>query len=146
MLHDVLRKLRKICEVDVLLTHQSFAFAHMPRGIRCGPGSHEQHGAEQTGGRVRIDVRDAAELLHDGIDKNCNGGERGQEKSAARRQQECQRADRDQEQYPESARNAAAGMQQQNQSKHIDCRLQDGLDARTRQALAYEDNAYETKT
>ncbi len=37
-------------------------------------------------------------------------------------------------------------MQQQNQNKHIDCRLQDGLHLRTCQSLAHEDNADETKT
>ncbi len=101
---------------------------------------------KQAGGGIGIDVGIAAELLHDGIDQNCYDGDGSQEQRAARRQQKCQRTDRHQEQNSESTSDATAGMQQQNQHKHIDCRLQDSLHPRACQALAYEDHAYQTES
>ncbi len=88
----------------------------------------------------------AAQLLPDRVGKDGNGGNRGKEQGAARRQQERQPADRHQKQEAETAGHPAAGMEQQYQHQHVDRRLQHGLHARARQPPAHQNHAAEAET
>ncbi len=56
MLHDVLRQLGHIREIQVFLANQGLALAHAACREAGGGGDDEQQDSEQSGGGVRVDV------------------------------------------------------------------------------------------
>ena len=56
VLHDVLRQLREVREVDVFLANQILALAHAAGDEARGGSDDEQHRPEQAGGRVGVDI------------------------------------------------------------------------------------------
>ena len=110
MLHDVLRQIREIGEIDVFLAHQRFALTHARGEHACGSRDREQHQSQKARACVHRNVRVPTELLPNRVQQNGNCGKRCQEQGAPRRQQKCETAHRDEQQESEAARNAAAGM------------------------------------
>ena len=115
MLHDVLRQLGEVGQIEVLLAHQVLAFAHAAGDEARGGRNGEQHDAQQAGGRIGHDVGVSAQLLPDRVGQHRDGGDRRQEQGAARRQQEREAAHGEQQQQSQAAGDAAAGVQDQQQ-------------------------------
>ena len=118
VLHDVLGQLGEVRQIDVLLTNQVLALRACGRANEGRRGyDAEQYGPEKAGGCKGNDVGMTAQLLPNGVDQHCNGGNCRQEQGTSRRQQEGETADGKQQQQAEAAGDSAAGMQQQQQQR-----------------------------
>ncbi len=141
MLHDVLRQLGQIGEIEIPLAHQILALLHAVGDEARRSGDGEQHEAEQSRRGIDVDVDAAGQLLPDGVRQQRQNRHRGEEQRAARRQQKREAADRHQQQQAEPARDAAARMQQQHQHDDVERRLQYRLQVGAAQTPPHENHA-----
>ena len=146
MLHDVLRKVGEVREIDVLLPNQILALPHAARDDARRCRHREEHDPEKAGGGIGGDVGAAFEVQPDRVQEHGEYGHRGEEECAARRQHECEAPHRDQQQKPQAARNATACVQQQHQTRDVDRRLENGLNPGACHAPAHQDNAAQAET
>ena len=111
VLHDVLRELREVRQVDFLPAHQRFALA---QAVRDGP--HEQRDAEQHHAEhARVGVVRARgvsrEVHEDLLDEHARARDGGDQKRVAVVAEHRHGADRQHQQDAEPARDAAAGIE-----------------------------------
>ncbi len=132
MLHDVLRELRQVGEVDFLTAHQRFALAqavgHRPGGERDDEHEHAQESGRGVVGRRGRTGKTGEHLLHEHGKRRHGGDQQGV--APIGQHGECQ--DRQHQQDPQAARDSAAGVQDQSEGHDIHAGVDERHDAQAR--------------
>ena len=108
VLHDVLRELREVGEVDLLAPHRGFGVAQAARDRPGEQRDQEHDAAEDAGARIVGGLGGSGDVAADLLREQRQRGERGQQEGVAAVRQQRHGAHRHDEQDAEAARDAAA--------------------------------------
>ena len=126
VLHDVLRELREVGEIDLLASYRGFGVAQAARD-RPGEQRHQEHdAAEDAGGGIVGDAGRAGDVAADLLREQRQGGERRQQEGVAAVREQRHGAHRHHEQDAEAARDAAAREHEQADGDGVDHGVHEG--------------------